>query len=78
MTHVRHQAVLCAVGLALGIAAGCAGKRRASQDPNQCMRNCDQEKCTYQASGSGDNAEYLDCLDACEKECGGGGDDEAQ
>jgi hypothetical protein len=72
MTHFGHQALVCAVGLALGIAVGCAGKRGASQNPETCMRDCDQDTCSYKASGAGDNAEYLDCLRACEEQCNPG------
>ena len=72
MNRFGHLALVCAVGLALGIAVGCAGKRGASKDPNRCMRDCDQDKCAYVASGSGDNADYLECLRNCEQECNPG------
>jgi len=71
--------VVCAFGLALGIAVGCAGKRGASSNPAECMRQCDQDQCSFKAQGVGDNAEYLECLEACEQECNpGGGEPEAE
>jgi hypothetical protein len=75
MTQFGHRAVLCGVGLALGIAGACAGKRGATKDPNQCMRKCDQDKCAYKAQSVSDNADYLECLRACEDECNIGGDE---
>lgn len=66
---------MCAVGLALGIAAACAGKRGASKDPDHCMRKCDQDNCAYVAQSVADNADYLDCLRKCEDECNIGGEE---
>jgi hypothetical protein len=76
MTQFGRQAVACAVGLALGIAVGCAGKRGASSNPEQCMRDCDQETCSYKANSAGDNADYLECLRGCEAKCNPGGGEE--
>lgn len=69
----RFGQISCGVGLVLGIAVACAGKRGASKNPEQCMRACDQDNCSYKAQSVGDNADYLDCLRACEQECNPGG-----
>lgn len=69
MGSSTRQCLVWGIALVIGLAAGCAGKRGASQSPDACMRTCDDENCAYAANGSGDNAEYLDCLEACEQSC---------
>lgn len=72
--HTKHRAagwacVGLAAGLLLAVAPACAGKGKGSRNPEQCMRTCEQEKCGYDPNEAG-NDEYLECLDACEDECG--------
>lgn len=72
--HTKHRAAGWAfVGLAAGLLAAaapaCAGKSKGSRSPEQCMSRCEQEKCGYDPNEAG-NDEYLECLDACEDECG--------
>ncbi len=57
------------VVVAVVLASSCAKKGRGTQDPNACMRQCDQEECEYRASGVGDNEDYLQCLQGCQKRC---------
>jgi hypothetical protein len=56
--------------LTLGITLGCAGKKKGSESPAVCMQTCESE-CPYVPDGVGDNDEYLECLEACEAQCGG-------
>jgi len=51
-------------------ATGCPKNGRGTEDPNACMRTCDQEECEFHASSVGDNDAYLECLEACEEKCG--------
>lgn len=70
MGSTTRQRLVWGIALVIGFAAGCAGKKgRGSQSPAECMRSCDDENCAYAPNGSGDNAEYLDCLEACEQHC---------
>ncbi len=59
---------IVAVGFAIGLASGCAGKKKGTQSPAECMTECEQEQCAYHADASG-NDEYLECLDACQDSC---------
>ena len=52
-----------------GAALGCAKKGRGTDDPDACMRKCDQEECEFHASAVGDNEAYLQCLEGCQDEC---------
>lgn len=56
------------VGAALGLSGACAGKGKRSQNPQECMSSCEQDKCGYDPNALG-NDEYLECLDACQDEC---------
>ncbi|MGH1345412.1 MAG: hypothetical protein ACRBN8_27865 [Nannocystales bacterium] len=56
----------------VGVGASCSKNGRGSTDPNACMRRCDQDECDFHASSVGDNQKYLDCLEGCQKKCGGG------
>lgn len=68
-----HQPLILGLGLLTGLALalgpGCAGKGKGSRSPEECMTACEEEKCGYDANEAG-NDEYLECLDACEDECG--------
>ncbi|MEX1362784.1 MAG: hypothetical protein AB1Z98_06635 [Nannocystaceae bacterium] len=66
----RHRVVGLLVGLAVGLALslGCAGKRKGSRSPEQCMTHCEQEQCAYDPYST-DNDEYLECLEACQDDC---------
>lgn len=57
-----------AAGFALAMAPACAGKRKSSRNPEECMRSCEQDQCAYDPNAVGNDA-YLECLDACEDEC---------
>lgn len=65
------QIILWGTVLALGVTSGlaCAGKRRGSQSPAECMQSCEQERCEYTPDAIGDNTEYLECLESCEDKC---------
>ena len=67
----KHHSLTIALGLAAGLAlaGACAGKGGSSRNPEQCMSKCEQEKCGYDPNEVG-NDEYLECLDACEDQCG--------
>lgn len=72
--HTKHRAAgwVClglAAGLLCAFAPACAGKGKGSRSPEQCMTRCEQDKCGYDPNEQG-NDEYLECLDACEDECG--------
>lgn len=60
-------------GVVLAIAAGaalsCSKNGRGTNDPNACMRQCDQEECDFHASSVGDNDAYLQCLEGCQDKC---------
>ena len=60
--------VSAALGLALGVFAGCAGKGKGSKNPEECMKTCEQERCNYNPNTLADD-QYLECLDSCEDEC---------
>jgi len=57
------------LAFAAGAALGCAKKGPGTDDPNACMRKCDQEECEFHASAVGDNEAYLQCLEGCQDEC---------
>lgn len=57
------------IGFALALAFGLACRGKASRSPEACLRNCDQERCNYDANDLADNDEYLECLESCEAEC---------
>lgn len=56
------------VGVALGTSPACAGKGKGSRNPEQCMSNCEQEKCAFMPDQLS-NDEYLECLEACQDNC---------
>lgn len=65
---VAWVAVLLGAGLLGGTVGACAGKRKASRTPQECMNQCEQEQCGYDPNAIG-NDEYLECLDACQDQC---------
>ncbi|MEM9460782.1 MAG: hypothetical protein AAGF11_41850 [Myxococcota bacterium] len=68
VTWVAWVALLLGAGL-LGVTVGaCAGKRKNSRSPQECMSQCEQEQCGYDPNAIG-NDEYLECLDACQDQC---------
>jgi len=57
------------LGLSLGLGLGaCAGKGKGSRNPEQCMSECEQERCAYDPNANG-NDEYLECLESCQDTC---------
>ena len=69
MGRAQFWRVWVGVVLVAGLASSCAKKGRGTQDPNACLRQCDQEECEYRAGGVGDNEVYLQCLEGCQKRC---------
>jgi hypothetical protein len=69
MTDGWTHTATYALALALGVVIGCAGKGKGSKSPEDCLRQCDQDHCQFVADSVGDNAEYLECLQACEAKC---------
>ena len=67
-TGRRYVGALAGLVLGLGVAFGCAGKKKGTQTPEQCMSSCEQDKCSYNANAVG-NDEYLECLEVCQDEC---------
>jgi hypothetical protein len=66
---MQRSMVATAIACALGVAVGCAGKRKGTQEPGACMRACEQEECAYKADPLGDNEVYYECLEVCEGKC---------
>ena len=60
-----------AAALLVGLALGCAKKSRGTEDPGACMRDCEAERCEYDANSTADNDEYLECLETCQTQCNG-------
>ncbi len=71
MARSTMRMVALCFAFVAGVAMGCAKNGRKTQDPNACMRSCDQEQCEFHASSVGDNDAYLECLEACQERCGG-------
>ena len=67
----KHHPLMTGLGLLAGLAlaAACAGKGKGSRNPEACMTACEQDECGYDPNEAG-NDEYLECLEACEDECG--------
>ena len=72
MGHAKRRcaaAVLLGLVVGLGVSLGCAGKGKGSRNPEECMSHCEQDKCGYDPYST-DNDEYLECLEACQDDCG--------
>ncbi|MEM7155921.1 MAG: hypothetical protein AAF799_23925 [Myxococcota bacterium] len=67
-TGKRCVGALVGVLVGMAVAMGCAGKKKGTQTPEQCMNSCEQETCSYNANAVG-NDEYLECLEACQDDC---------
>jgi len=67
----KHHVLTIGLGLVAGVAlaTACAGKGKGSRNPEECLAACEQEKCGYDPNEVG-NDEYLECLEACEDDCG--------
>lgn len=65
------KGIVTALAFGIVVGLGCAGSKRKTQDPGQCMSECEQQECGYVPDALGDNSEYLECLEACESKCSG-------